>query len=322
MREKSMSILSVNSASSAVCDGWSRQMGSFDVRTEQTSAYGAEVGKFSRGDLVNNNSAEEESYLANQVMDLKGIVSLFSTFLSQIAALLSGGKDEKAISVEVVPDPVTPMVNPTSTVPKPTPTPLPELSPKCNGAKADDIWSGFRQGPDGNCVTVSAIKAAMHKFGQSPTDIYKHVGKTEQGYAVTMRDDFRLTLTHEELRQAAAGAKFYGRDRGMLKDAQFLFAVSAKRAQMENNDGRAARSFSAAIRSLNDGEDETGAGEGFLRLGLRKYMKSVPVSTLARGQVGMVNRARHSVAVIEGKEELWGKKGAAPTRGNAVALIG
>ncbi len=321
MREKSMSILSVNSASNVVRDCLPRDRGAFNVMAERPLAPDVGVGRFSNSDLVSNKFAEENSYLENQMVDLKGIVSLISAFLSQIAMLLSGRIDEK-VSVDVAPDPVMPEIKPAPIVPKPAPATLPDLSLKCNGAKADDIWSGFRQGPDGNCVTVSAIKAAMHKFGQSPTDIYKNVSKTERGYEVTMRDDFRLTLTHEELRQAAAGAKFYGRDRGMLKDAQFLFAVSAKRAQMENNDGRAARSFSAAIRSLNDGEDEAGAGEGFLRLGLRKYMKSVPVSTLARGQVGMVNRARHSVAVIDGKEEWWGKRGAAPTRGNAVALIG
>eukprot|EP01034_Spumella_vulgaris_P009214 gene9214-11708_t len=36
----------------------------------------------------------------------------------------------------------------------------------------------------------------------------------------------------------------------------------------------------------------------------------------------MVNRALHSVAVIDGREELWGRKGRAPTYGDAVALIG
>ncbi|NMY95730.1 hypothetical protein [Pseudomonas proteolytica] len=242
---------------------------------------------------------------------------MFMNLLSQLSALLSGRDKEKTVQTDVIPDKPTPAV-PT---PDSHPARIEGLSEKRNGAKADDIWSGFRQGPDGNCVTVSAIKAAMHKFGQSPTDIYKKVIKTERGYHVAMRDGFRLTLTHEELKQAAQGARFVGKDKGMLKDAQFLFAVSAKRAQMENNDGRAARSFSAAIRSLNDGEDERGAGEGFLRLGLKKHMKRVAVSVLARGQVGMVNRTGHSVAVIGGKEELWGRKGRAPSQGHAVALV-
>ncbi|MBV4480629.1 CsgG/HfaB family protein [Pseudomonas sp. SWRI124] len=170
-------------------------------------------------------------------------------------------------------------------------------------------------------MTVSAIKAAMYRFGQSPTDIFKEVTKTSGGYQVVMRDDFQLTLTDRELAEGARAARFVGADKGMLKDAQFLFAVSAKRAQMENNDRTAGRSFQAAIRSLNNGEDETGPGEGFMRLGLKKHMKKVSVRDLANGQLGMCNRAMHSVAVINGREELWGRQGSAPTRGQAVALI-
>jgi hypothetical protein len=35
----------------------------------------------------------------------------------------------------------------------------------------------------------------------------------------------------------------------------------------------------------------------------------------------MVNRTGHSVAVINGIEELYGKKGGAPRRGDAIALV-
>lgn len=212
-------------------------------------------------------------------------------------------------------------------VPEPTPsTPdlagyVQGLSMKRNGEKANDIFGGFRQGPDGNCVTVSAIKAAMHRFGQSPTDIYQKVTKTAEGYRVLMRDNFTLDLTDDELKQGARGSRFVGYDKELLKDAQFLYAVSAKRAQMENNDGTASGSFYAAMRSLNDKEDEFGAGEGFLRLGLSKHMRTVHVRDLARGQVGMSNRAGHSVAVIDGYEELWGKRGKSPRRGDAIALV-
>jgi hypothetical protein len=211
----------------------------------------------------------------------------------------------------VVPEPVAP--RPSANIPG--------LSNKRNGAKPDNIWSGFRQGPDGNCVTVSAIKAAMYRFGQSPTDIFKQVAKVSDGYRVVMRDGFQLTLTDRELIEGARGSRFVGGDQGMLKDAQFLFAVSAKRAQMENNDRTAGRSYQTAVRSLNDGEDESGPGEGFLRLGLRQHMKRVSVRELAAGQLGMCNRTGHSVAVINGREELWGRQGRAPTQGHAVALV-
>lgn len=252
------------------------------------------------------------------------LTALLSSFFTQLITLMSGIKEKTAPDIPA-PQPrpeVLPRVVPEPDVPGPAPSAtIPGLSNKRNGVKPDDIWSGFRQGPDGNCVTVSAIKAAMYRFGQSPTDIYKQVIKVSDGYRVVMRDDFQLTLTDRELFEGARSSRFTGRDQGMLKDARFLFAVSAKRAQMENNDHTAGRSYQAAVRSLNNGEDETGPGEGFLRLGLRKHMKRVSVRALAAGQVGMCNRAGHSVAVVNGCEERWGRQGPAPTRGHAVALV-
>jgi len=197
---------------------------------------------------------------------------------------------------------------------------VPGLSNKRNGAKPFNIWSGFRQGPGGNCATVATIKAAMHKFGQSPTDIYREVRRLDGGYRVTMRDNYTLTLTDRELAVATRASQFIGADKGMLKDAHFLFAVSAKRAHEENNDTTAGESFEAGVESLNDGEDEEQPGEGFLRLGLVHYMKKVSVRELAEGRLGVSNRRDHSVAVINGREETWGRPGAVPWQGEAVAL--
>lgn len=197
---------------------------------------------------------------------------------------------------------------------------IPGLSNKRNGAKPLNIWSGFRQGPGGNCATVATIKAAMYKFGQSPTDIYREVRRLDAGYRVTMRDNYTLTLTDRELAVATRASQFIGADKGMLKDAHFLFAVSAKRAHEENNDTTAGESFEAGVESLNDGEDEVTPGEGFLRLGLSHYMKNVSVRELAEGRLGVSNRGGHSVAVINGREEVWGRPGAVPRLGEAVAL--
>lgn len=262
----------------------------------------------------------------DNIAPIAGLITLFNSLVTRLINLISARPDKSTVDSTPRPETNPPFVP----VPVPTPAPqpiptvaaqIPNLSDKRNGTKPDNIWSGFRQGPDGNCVTVSAIKAAMYRFGQSPTDIYKEVLKTNDGYRVTMRDDVVVKLTDQELQIGAAGSLFKGTDKGMLKDAQFLFAVSAKRAQMENNDGTAARSFRAAVKSLNDGEDDNGPGEGFLRLGLKNHMKRVSVRDLAKGQLGMCNRARHSVAVINGREELYGRQGSAPTRGDAVALI-
>ncbi|MBO0496983.1 hypothetical protein J1G37_28145 [Pseudomonas sp. Marseille-Q1929] len=265
----------------------------------------------------------DTAVVENNTDMLNKLAMLFTAFFNQLMGLMGEKKDPRTVDITPKPKPeVAPQVTPVPAPPRPKPEAnIPGLSSARNGTKPRDIWGGFRQGPDGNCVTVSAIKAAMHRFGQSPTDIYKEVTKIAGGYRVVMRDNYSLTLTELELKQGARGAQFIGPDKEMLKDAQFLFAVSAKRAQMENNDRTAGRNYNAAISSLNNGEDETGPGEGFKRLGLTKHMKRVSVGELARGQVGMCNRTGHSVAVIDGREELWGRKGGAPRRGDAVALI-
>lgn len=195
------------------------------------------------------------------------------------------------------------------------------------GREDGNIWSGFKQGPDGNCVTVSAIKAAMMKFGQKPTDIFKEVKAAGDGFDVQMRDGYRLHLSQAEVKQAAEQARFEGDNPAMLTDANFLFAVSAKRAQNENNDGYARQSFTAALQSLNDGED---GGEGLMRLGLSGHMRKTTASELASGQLGVVSHqvmiqgewGGHSLAVIGGREEMWGKRGWQPPAGaEAFALV-
>ncbi len=262
--------------------------------------------------------------------------SLVDRVAAFLARLASGPSQQKA---KVIPDvPSQPQVNPQVVRRAVSAAPvvsepvapnasagghrgyIPGLSNKRNGAKPLNIWSGFRQGPGGNCATVATIKAAMHKFGQSPTDIYREVRRLDGGYRVTMRDNYTLILTDRELAVATRASQFIGADKGMLKDAHFLFAVSAKRAHEENNDTTAGESFEAGVESLNDGEDEERPGEGFLRLGLIHYMKKVSVRELAEGRLGVSNWRDHSVAVINGLEEAWGRPGAVPRQGEAVAL--
>ncbi|MGY2139673.1 hypothetical protein ACW9I8_23935 [Pseudomonas reactans] len=250
---------------------------------------------------------------------------LFQQFFTQLQTLLRGDVrpvEPKNNDLPVPPRPAPPTPDTKSTDKQGEP--IPELSNKSEGSKPANVFSGFRQGRNGNCVTISAIKAAMEKFGQSPKDIYKSVEKTTDGFKVVMRDDVTVKLSKAELASAIRGSNFVGlSDPGMLKDAHFLFACSAKRAQSENNDGWAGRSFEAAIRSLNDGEDEWGPGEGFKRLGLKDHMKRVSVRDFVadKSLIGMVNRRGHSVAVVDGSEELYGRKSGRPTGGDAIALI-
>lgn len=168
-----------------------------------------------------------------------------------------------------------------------------------------DIWGGFYQGVEGNCVTVSAIKAAMMRFGQSPQAVYRQVTATSTGYDVVMRDSFTLHLTHEELNKAKAASWLAGSDQRLLDDANFLYAVSAKRAQLKNNDFRASQSYEVALATLNDGEFP---GQALRRLGLFGYLRESDVNELAKGAIGTLADNGHSVVVIDGAFDLYGRK--------------
>ncbi|WLH66799.1 hypothetical protein [Pseudomonas sp. FP2309] len=143
------------------------------------------------------------------------------------------------------------------------------------------IWSGFYQRVEGNGVTVCAIKAAILRFWKDPQGIYKQVQVASDGFVIVMRDSFRLELTHEHIRQAAAASNFYGSDPRLLNYANFLYAVSAKRAQLESNDVRVAKSYGAALQTLNDGKDP---GQALRRLGVYGYMRESAVKELAEEQ--------------------------------------
>lgn len=173
------------------------------------------------------------------------------------------------------------------------------------GVKPANIWQGFYQGVEGNCVTVSAIKAAMMKYGQSPRGIYKNITETRDGYTVTMRDSSKVILTHAELKKAQEGSNFKGSDAGLLNDANFLYAVSAKRAQMENHEYRAGTSFEAAMSTLNDGEFP---GDALRRLGLYAFTRRSSVEELANGAAGTLANFMHSVVVVDGAFDDYGNK--------------
>ncbi|WP_448649974.1 hypothetical protein ACSHWC_18090 [Pseudomonas fluorescens] len=196
------------------------------------------------------------------------------------------------------------------------------------GREAGNIWSGFKQASDGNCVTVSAIKSAMMKFGQKATDVFRDVRAAGDGWDVQMRDGKQFHLSRNELKQAAEQARFAGDDPAMITEANFMYAVSAKRAQVDGNKGspgendhNARNSYQDALLSLNDGENDH---EGLDRLGLSGLYRQTTSDELARGALGVVNYGHHSMAVIGGSVELWGGRGGRPGReeeGEAYAFI-
>lgn len=84
-----------------------------------------------------------------------------------------------------------------------------------------------------------------------------------------------------------------------------MYAVSAKRAQLENNDFRARQSFEVAMQTLNDGDFP---GNALRRLGLFAYVRESSAQELAKGAIGTLAGNGHSVAVIDGALDLFGKK--------------
>ncbi|KAA8555763.1 hypothetical protein SAMN03159437_05755 [Pseudomonas sp. NFACC25] len=163
----------------------------------------------------------------------------------------------------------------------------------------------------------------MMQFGQKPTDVFKEVKETDDGYYVKMRDGFELHLTKDELRQAALASKFKGTDPEMLADAIFMFAVSGKRIEMEGNGidddiNKSKRSYADALESMNNGE---AAHEALDRLGLRGLYRPSTSSELANGRLGIVAYDGHSMAVIGGLVEMWGTRGGHPKAGIAYTFL-
>ncbi|MGR3889037.1 hypothetical protein [Pseudomonas sp. 1152_12] len=174
-----------------------------------------------------------------------------------------------------------------------------------SGLSPAQIWDGFYQGEQSNCVTVSAIKAAIIRFWQDPKGIFERIQVTRDGFEVVMRDSYPLQLTHEELGKAAVASNFHGSSPKLLNYAIFLYAVSAKRAQKENNDFRAGESYEKALDTLNDGE---APGEALRRLGLFGYLRNSTLDELAKGAIGTLGDNIHSVAVVNGSLDYYGQK--------------
>lgn len=180
------------------------------------------------------------------------------------------------------------------------------------GGKVGNIWGDFSQWNKANCSTVAAIKAVMMQFGKRPTDVFKSVRETADGYHVTLRNGESTFLTKDELKQAAAVAQLKGEDPMTVLYANFMFAVSAKRYQ---ESGPA--SFTEAMHVLNSGGRLEYA---FRRLGVWDEVEGVPPEQLAQGRMGVYESNGHAALVFKGREERWGKRGGpSPTKAIEVA---
>lgn len=170
-------------------------------------------------------------------------------------------------------------------------------------ANPDTLFTAFKQGGTGNCVSVAAIKAAMAKFG--PDGVFKSVVRNGQGYDVTMRDGVKVRVSDAELSTASRLSRFSGKNPAVLGKANLLYAAMANRAQLQGNDGRKNMSFERACQSLNDGESYL---EGAKWLGLKNHMKKINPRDMDRYDAVVAASSRHAVYASGGYVDHYGSK--------------
>lgn len=141
-----------------------------------------------------------------------------------------------------------------------------------NGEVARNIIQSFRQGGEGNCVSIAIIKAGIEVFGVG--GLFR---VTERQGAVTVitKDGKEMELSQIELEQARDGSHFIClEDENIFNYANFAFAVMAKYAQQDGNDsfGPNEMTFEQAIGTLNNGENYL---EGPRWLGLKSHVKNI-----------------------------------------------
>ncbi len=170
-------------------------------------------------------------------------------------------------------------------------------------ANPNAYFSAFKQGGTGNCVSVAAIKAAMAKFG--PDNVFKSVTRSGTGYDVTMRDGVKVRVSDAELSTASRLSRFSGKDAGVLRQANLMYAAMANRAQLEGNDGRKNMSFERACQSLNDGESYL---EGARWLGLKNHVKKINPRDMDNFSAVVVASSKHAMYASDGFIDHYGRR--------------
>lgn len=171
-----------------------------------------------------------------------------------------------------------------------TPTPVPGPVTPVPARNPARYITAFRQGKEGNCVSIAAIKAAMVRFG--PDQVFTSTQRVSGGYDVVMRDGFSCRVSDAELRTASGLSRMVGQDSGLLGRANLLYAAMARRAQVQGNDRLRGMSYARACESLNDGENYL---EGAKWLGLERFVKRISPSEVSRYSAVVAASARHAV---------------------------
>lgn len=165
----------------------------------------------------------------------------------------------------------------------------PALSNKKPGEKPSNVFTGVTFSERKNEPVLSAVKAAMMKFGQSPLSVYRRVTRTPEGYSIVMRDGVKVNVSLNEIARAKAFSGFAlskeRGDAGMRKDLIFMFAASAKRVQLESASDKP-KSYNEAIDVLNA---HPRAEDALKRLGLVQYMQLTTAEDLRdNGHIGVI----------------------------------
>lgn len=168
-----------------------------------------------------------------------------------------------------------------------------------NNSHLTDTW---RQGPDGNCSTVAAIKAAMDRYGENVFDSVKNTGN---GYDIVMQDGYKMKMSNAELQAAKQAAQFRGQDGPGKSYATFLYGAVAKRNALDNG-----MSLGQSFQDLNNGESIYSPAKS---LGLWDQVVPVNPQNLNGQDSVVAGSSSHAVFVNKNRggghvTDLWGRR--------------
>ncbi|OZO03432.1 hypothetical protein B7453_16555 [Pseudomonas sp. IB20] len=251
-------------------------------------------------------------HLLSDTTDPDNLIAQIAVLLNALLGLLEKAKVhiDKESSIDKDKDRTTVVPNrPTVVVPENEPISCISNSPP--GQPPGDVWLGLSEGEGSNSGVLAGIKAAMMRFGQSPRGVYSSVREHPMGCEVVMRDGYKVMITKDELAKAKDVADFRGTDPGMIKDAVFMYAVTAKREQERIKHAGISYArrhlsdpFEAAMQQLND---NFWAHKALAALGLTGNVRQVPVSELeAKGGIGVVTVGYDAMLMSKGYVDMYG----------------
>ncbi|MDQ7827345.1 MAG: hypothetical protein RDV48_31415 [Candidatus Eremiobacteraeota bacterium] len=174
-----------------------------------------------------------------------------------------------------------------------------------NPKKWGNLISSWRQGSEGNCVSVATIKAAMHKWGNQ---VFNKAQKNADGsYDLTLKDGKNVKVSADELKTATRMSSFRGSGEE-LDYANLCYAAMAKRALENRHEG--ASSFARACHSLNNGEQ---IEYPIKLLGIQDHTKKISTRDIPNHEIAITWNSGHCLYATNGKVDGYGRE-TAPSR--------